>query len=57
MTGNGMYFFDLFWENNGVFAIRTIGFFLVGPAGMRPASRAQNSKRAGDDLTCAESPE
>ena len=26
MTANGMYFFDLFWENNGVFAIRTIGF-------------------------------
>jgi len=26
MTANGMYFFDLFWENNGVFALRTIGF-------------------------------
>ena len=26
MTGNGMYFFDLFWENNGLFAIRTVGF-------------------------------
>ena len=26
MTANGMYFFDLFWENNGVFAVRTIGF-------------------------------
>ena len=36
MTANGMYFFDLFWENNGVFAIRTIGFSwlvlsLLGP--------------------------
>jgi hypothetical protein len=26
MTGNGMYFFDLFWENNVIFALRTIGF-------------------------------
>jgi hypothetical protein len=36
MTGNGMYFFDLFWESNGVFALRTIGFswlalFVFGP--------------------------
>jgi len=36
MTGNGMYFFDLFWENNAVFALRTTGFcwlvlLLLGP--------------------------
>jgi hypothetical protein len=36
MTGNSMYFADLFWENNLMFAIRTIGFswlvlFVLGP--------------------------
>ena len=29
MTGTGMYFYDLFWENNVLFAIRTIGFSWV----------------------------
>src|SRR5437016_4861112 len=29
MTGNGMYFYDLFWENNVLFTIRTICFSWV----------------------------
>jgi hypothetical protein len=47
MTGNGMYFFDLFWENNGLFAIRTIGFswlvlLVFGPLlAPKVASRAE----------------